>query len=538
MCNVKSCGVSSTVGRQYTQSLLATQVCGRARAAARWLSDKGKRGRMGKMDSSDLLQGANSLPRLFLALIIVVYVALGLLYAANTPMWQAPDEPAQFNYIRTIGDTGTLPVLVPGDYDQGYLEKIKAKHFPPSMSIDSIRYESYQPPLYYLAATPIYLAARPGGLDAEVLALRLFSVLLEAIVLVLGYIILRELMNDPWVALAAVGLMATVPMHIAITASISSDTAAELVLALILLISLRRASRMVSDRRYVLLGGLLFGAALLTKSTAYLPGALLLAGGEVARRLNDRNGPDSRTLAPHAPPGPAGDRGMTDPAGDRGASAGVENRKSVIVYLTNLVPLFLISLVISSPMLIRNLLTYGLTDPLGLGRHNAVVIGQPTTAQLIRDYGLLRVVSDFVTISFKSFWAQFGWMGVPVNDRIYVLLFALTALAVLGLALYVTRVLRNRELLSPTQSAGMVLLAAMLAAGIVDYVLYNFEFFQAQGRYLFAVIIPIALFIIIGWRELVAELHAKLLFVLFYAGMVALDLACLFLFIVPQLRVG
>jgi hypothetical protein len=90
-----------------------------------------------------------------LLLILSVYVLLAALYAVFTPKWQAPDEPAHFNYIRAIGDTGALPVLQKGDYDQNYLEQIKAAKFPASMSVDAIRYESYQPPLYYIAAMPI-----------------------------------------------------------------------------------------------------------------------------------------------------------------------------------------------------------------------------------------------------------------------------------------------------------------------------------------------------------------------------------------------
>ena len=55
---------------------------------------------------------------LALPFILLVYLALGALYAVDTPRWEAPDEPAHFNYIRTIGETGRLPILAFGDYDQ------------------------------------------------------------------------------------------------------------------------------------------------------------------------------------------------------------------------------------------------------------------------------------------------------------------------------------------------------------------------------------------------------------------------------------
>src|SRR5205085_11049290 len=88
--------------------------------------------------------------------IIWAYTWLVSLYALNTPAWQVPDEPAHFNYIRVLAEQAALPVLQAGDYNQAYLDDIKARKFPASMPIDSIRYESHQPPLYYAVEAPFY----------------------------------------------------------------------------------------------------------------------------------------------------------------------------------------------------------------------------------------------------------------------------------------------------------------------------------------------------------------------------------------------
>ncbi|MBI4786445.1 MAG: hypothetical protein HY782_05295 [Chloroflexi bacterium] len=445
--------------------------------------------------------------RVILFAILVVYVVIAALYAIFTPKWQAPDEPAHFNYIRTIGETGTLPVLQEGDYNQDYLEKIKAAKFPASMPIDSIRYESYQPPLYYLSAVPVYLVARAGGIDAAVLALRLYSVALEVIVLLLAFAIVREMFpDDPLLALATVGLMATIPMHIAITASISNDIAAELILALILFLSVLRVKNKISDRRFVILGGILFGAALLTKTTAYATGALLLIGAEIAhqRVANYESHRDASQLR--------------------------------ITNYASLLATFSLALLLSAPMFLRNMLTYGLADPLGLARHDAVVIGQPTTAEMIRQYGFSHVLFGFFAVTFKSFWAQFGWMGVLVNDRIYVALFILMAIALFGFGLWAVRIVRHRELLTPLQHWAIGLLGLLTVVALLDYVAYNFKFLQLQGRYLFPAIIPIAFFLVLGIREILAKEHARLTFALLYVMFVGLDIASLFLYIVPQLR--
>ncbi len=438
--------------------------------------------------------------RFILASVILIYLVLASLYATFTPKWQAPDEPAHFNYIRAIAETGALPVLQPGDYDQAYLEKIKAAKFPAALSIDAIRYEAYQPPLYYLAATPVYIGARAFGLDTTVIALRLFSVVLGALVLVVAFRCVHEIFpNDKALALATVGLMATIPQHLAVSASISNDLAAELILVTILWLAIRRAKNTLSNRRFVVYGGLLFGAGLLTKTTTYVPGATLLVAAEIAR-------------------------------------IHLTKLRVTFYVLRNTFHVFILSTLVAAPMFIRNSVIYGVTDPLGLARHDAVVLGQPTTAGMIAEWGTRRIGFDFLVISFKSFWAQFGWMGVLINDRLYVLLFALTGVALLGLGLATRRVLRHRAAWALIPAWGVGLLALLLATTIAAYIGYNFKFFQPQGRYLFPGLIAIAFFLVSGLREAINFQHERVFWTLLYLALITLDVAALFLFILPQLR--
>ena len=71
-------------------------------------------------------------------------------------MWQAPDEPAHYNYVRALAEGGGFPVMEPGDYDQTYLSRLTSEGFPPALPVDAVEYEDHQPPLYYLLATPVY----------------------------------------------------------------------------------------------------------------------------------------------------------------------------------------------------------------------------------------------------------------------------------------------------------------------------------------------------------------------------------------------
>ncbi len=435
------------------------------------------------------------------------------MYAVRTPPWEAPDEPAHFNYVRVLAETGTFPILQQGDYDQAYLEQIKAEKFPADMPVDSIRYESHQPPLYYMIVAPFYLVARGLGLDV-VLALRLLNVALALGLSLIAFKIFRLVFPaNASLSLAAVGLVATLPMHIAMSAAINNDALAEVVVALILLLAILRVQGKIVHRRFVILGGVLYGIALLTKTTIY-SSVILLIGAEVGYRQIFA----TRRLASVA------------------QFATLRPRpRALLAAARTSVELFAIALVISSAWFTRNALTYGVTDLFGWARHDAVVAGQPTTAAQIAEHGLRNVVFDFFAISFKSFWAQFGWMGVLVNDRIYVILFVLSAAASLGALFWIIRLWRERRAFSTETRWTWVVFGILLFLALAAHVYYNLKYVQPQGRYLFPALIPIAAFWSAGLYELLNVRYSRVIFALLYLVMLALDYVCLAWFIVPQL---
>ncbi len=170
--------------------------------------------------------------RIILLVILALYVILGVLYAVRTPAWQAPDEPAHYNYVRFVATTGGFPVLQMGDYPHGYMEEIKSRKFPPDLSIDPIRYESHQPPLYYALLAPIYAAVR-GAL----LPLRLASVLLGLGVVLLAYAIARRIYPErAALALGTAAFVAFLPQHLATVSQVGNDVLAELLFAAVLYI--------------------------------------------------------------------------------------------------------------------------------------------------------------------------------------------------------------------------------------------------------------------------------------------------------------
>ena len=120
-----------------------------------------------------------SIEKSLFALILLGYLFAGALYAIYTPAWQAPDEPAHFNYIRQVAQDGCCPRIEPGDWQSDYLAQLTSTRFAPEHldQLDAIQYEDHHPPLYYLLASAVFKLSA-----GDLTALRLLSVVLGAAV--------------------------------------------------------------------------------------------------------------------------------------------------------------------------------------------------------------------------------------------------------------------------------------------------------------------------------------------------------------------
>ncbi len=233
-----------------------------------------------------------------------------------------------------------------------------------------------------------------------------------------------------------------------------------------------------------------------------------------------------------------------------------------------LVWIFAPALLVSAPWFIRNGLTYGWSDPLGLVRHKAVVQGQPRSSEWLAIYGWGGLLSRMVRTTFQSFWGQFGWMAVPLPPRIYQGLILLSILLIAG---FLARLIRCR-LTSPkrlppswnTQESSrpsdrvdpgspprwggvrgddrviprclLLTLSALLTFSA--FVWYNLTFVQHQGRYLFPALIPLATAAALGLETLTNVAPRQLrpwILIAFFAILAAFDGYCLFRIILPNL---
>lgn len=398
-------------------------------------------------------------------MIVLAYWVVAGLFAIRTPDWQTPDEPAHYNYIKQIAEDFRLPVIEAGDWDQQYLDTLKAAQFDPDLldNFDSIQYEDHQPPLYYMSAAAIYILT-----DGNLTALRLYSVFLGTFIVIcaagIGW---RMFPERPWIGLGAAAFVAFQPMHVAILASVNNDALGWTIAALTLFLSVTYVKQGTSKVTPFRLG-VIVGIGFLTKATTYMMAGI--AGLAILMVWWEHYA-------------------------ERGISGLIRDLAWFAI------PALTFGLI----WWIRDFGVYGFPDFLGLRAHDSVVIGQPRTAEFIDQFGMNAYLREFFRVSFNSFWGQFGWMGVPLRDSTYAILrvILLVVFAGLGVEMGIVRRKLNPQM-DVRQRNAWILVILTTILSILAFLYYNTEFQQFQGRYMFPMLIPLGLWLALGldgWRR-------------------------------------
>lgn len=395
--------------------------------------------------------------------IVLLYLIVAGAYAAFTPDWQTPDEPAHYNYVRQIAEEGRLPVITAGDWDRAYLTTLTSGRFAPELlaGLDQIEYEDHQPPLYYLLAAPVY--ALTGG---SLFALRLLSVGIGLGIVLAAHRVGRSLYPErPGVALGAAAFVAFWPQHLVFLAAANNDALGWAVVGIGLWAALAFLDPESRLRPAHL--GIIVGVALLTKATAYFLAAVL--GAAVVLRWWRQDRRDGRALL-----------------------------RAVALFL-------LPALVLGGAWWLRNIQVYGFPDFLGLGAHDAVVADQPRTSAAIAEAGFGAYLRDAAATTLRSFFSQAGWMALPLAAPYYLAGYGATLLLLAG-------ALRGGQAKSPQRRPKWLLLWLTIALAALAYGYYNTEFLQLQGRYMFPLLIPLGVLVALGvdgWRSAAARLAPR-----------------------------
>jgi len=352
-----------------------------------------------------------------------------------------------------------------------YVEYLLNERRLPMFSDPNVNYEAHQPPLFYMSCLPAlvagsaaaYLLGLPDSRAAVTLALRAWCILIGALVIWAVYALaLRLFSGDGKKALLAAGFAALLPMHFVNLAGVTNDGLGELMITLCLLWALKVAANPDDTTSVVL--GLLIGAAMLVKSNSLF----VLAVGIVAVVL----GTQAKNQRPHQV------RAM-------GQSLGLMLGAMLLV---------------CGWWLVRNQVLYG--DPLAQKVFVGLFSQDRATPEWFfeRGFGPAVYLQLVLFGTIFSFWGVFGQAIVYMPLWFYLLGFALAVAVLVGLAKGWWRWHRSGE--ARGVSAGWVLCGIALVLVGLMFVRFNMSFYQAQARYLFPAVGPLAALFAAGWWSL------------------------------------
>jgi len=187
-----------------------------------------------------------------------------------------------------------------------------------------------------------------------------------------------------------------------------------------------------------------------------------------------------------------------------------------------------VALVIAGPWLVRNQLLYG--DPLA---QRAFLEGfkgrRPSPESMMRMAPALGLTGYIEMVAAWTFASALGVFG-PISEMSFVFypwpVYVVAAVVALAAAVGFLRHLLRRQI-TGWGARAWVVMGAFGALLLASFVRFNFDFFQAQARYLFPAISPAALAFALGVEELASPRQrwwvscavAALLAVLAFAGL-------------------
>jgi hypothetical protein len=371
----------------------------------------------------------------WLALLLILFFLMGILYAFTTPPFEASDELWHYPMVRHLADGNPLPVQV---YDPALTGPWKQ--------------EASQPPLYYYAGAALtfwidtsdmaevrqenphvdnglitkdgntnLVVHNPGvnlwqGTLLAVRLVRLMSLLMGMVTVYLTYRIAHSAMPDrPEVALGAAAVNAFLPMFLFISGSVNNDNLAIMLasLALFIMISIvfrndqKGLGKSIPGRWYLITSwiilGVVIGLALLTKEGTI--GLLPIAWGTCF------------VVA------------WMEKEGNENPSFGRTARWLLLILLQS-IGYFLIVLL---PVILiagwwywRNVQLYG--DWLGWSAFIAVLGERAHPASITQLWGERR---GFL----MAYWGLFGGVNIPMPDWVYTVFNTLLVFSVIGFLL-------------------------------------------------------------------------------------------------------
>jgi 4-amino-4-deoxy-L-arabinose transferase-like glycosyltransferase len=414
----------------------------------------------------------------------LINFCIGLVWVVVIPPLDALDEPAHLQAIMQVRKQHILPEIhyvsdnasgeiarPPGDPEtRAYITELLQK-LPISDPYVLVPDESWQPPLYYLAAGAVALLI-PAHPQTVLYLGRLLSVFLGAAAVYFCWLSTREFAPQaPMWAIASTGVVALLPSLCFDSAHVSNDSTAQLTATAAFYVWIRGLRHPEFDP-HLLGAGAMLGLALLSKLTAValIPG---LAFVIVFRMFQVR-------------------------PGVLGFSKWLKRGLSMTAWAT------LGTALVCGWWFVRNIFTYG--ELTGTAETLRSFAARFTRA----DFSSPRIVRDLVRYTLENLWGRFGWNDITLPQEVYRLCNS-AALVLVGLsvlsgiavsALWVTR-RRRPDFVKWQISLMFIAVGLTLVAAFIRFnksVLY-----MPQARYFFIMLLPGALLLTGGLHTIAAR---------------------------------
>ena len=427
-------------------------------------------------------------------LLVLLAVVRGIIYASFIPPWQAPDEPAHFERARsslsTSDWTNTSLNQQPDWYNDLSATLFKA-HFwdfvavgrpalqelPLTDYID-LYHQAYggvysSRLAYFGMGWPLVLFSSQD-IFLQLYVLRLYSVILSVGTILLAYLLTRTIFpNETFLVLGVPVLILFNPQHTHIFASINNGNMAELFTTAVLLLLVTGIMHGFSKK----IGAailLLTLAAMWTKATAYF-----------------------------------------------------------LVFVILIVALF---------YLWQYRRYWYWLIPAGLVLVALIYLFMPTRFYLLLNEFQHRITAGQIYLNpvvprvmFGSFWALPGWLTLQLDRFWYMLLAVFVVLSGVGLAILAIKKWRHVLLWQPkTRALALLAMVIVLVIAIPLFwsAITGTDTYR-QGRSLYPAIVPISLFLMLGWRQLIPAGWRNFGLFALTALLFLFDTMVLFTYIIP-----
>jgi len=437
-----------------------------------------------------------------LSLIITIFIILSVAFSLIIPVFNAPDEPFHFEYIRFLAKEKKLPnqtsealsittegfnpplYYLIGALTLAAISKNKASDIVLHSEQDLIQFYYYPEAGFseriYPPLNPRYIKWGKGsernmflttsqerfpfsGSIRVIHLLRLISILIAALTVLFIFKTAEALFPEhKSLALLAAGLCAFNPQFTFLSAVLNNDNLVALfsAISLYLLTKLILSEHENPRPRLIMLGAAL-GLGLISKVNISCLVVISMIGVIYQTLVFYRKSSLGRRLV-----------------------------KVVRNLLFFLMPVG----IISGWYFVRSILLYGFDDPLGWKLQAIQNPGLVLPAQIRMQF----LTRAFAPGLFTSFWGQFDWLTIKLAGWMYGIYGLISLAGLIGVVMFLSSGVKRKNKREKKTAVCLALFLAAIVLALINLIILNFTFLSAQGRLIFPVMGPLCIFMALG----------------------------------------